>query len=42
MAESQPAHVAILQNAHNFQIGEQQNYIINGNQYIYYNDQTCT
>ncbi|KAJ2919115.1 hypothetical protein MD484_g1292, partial [Candolleomyces efflorescens] len=40
MAEHQPAHVALFRNARNLRIDEQQNYIINGNQYIYYNDKT--
>ncbi|KAJ2927479.1 hypothetical protein H1R20_g9618, partial [Candolleomyces eurysporus] len=31
MAESPPIHVEILPNAHNIQIGEQYNYIVNGN-----------
>ncbi|RXW15750.1 hypothetical protein EST38_g10104, partial [Candolleomyces aberdarensis] len=34
MAESPPVHVEILSNARNIQIGEQNNYIVNGNQYI--------
>ncbi|RXW23750.1 hypothetical protein EST38_g2100 [Candolleomyces aberdarensis] len=38
MAESPPVHVEILPNAHNIQIGEQNNYIVNGN-YISSNDQ---
>ncbi|RXW20102.1 hypothetical protein EST38_g5762 [Candolleomyces aberdarensis] len=38
MAESPPANVEIFPNAHNFQIGEQKNYIVNGN-YICSNDQ---
>ncbi|KAJ2921591.1 hypothetical protein H1R20_g15499, partial [Candolleomyces eurysporus] len=39
MAESPPAHVEIFSNAHDFQIGEQKNYVIHGNQYISSNDQ---
>ncbi|RXW16019.1 hypothetical protein EST38_g9833 [Candolleomyces aberdarensis] len=39
MAENPPAHIEIFSNAHNFQIGEQNNYIVHGNQYISSNDQ---
>ncbi|KAJ2935731.1 hypothetical protein H1R20_g1361, partial [Candolleomyces eurysporus] len=39
MAESPPAHIEILPNAHHFQIAEQNNYIVKGN-YISSNNQT--
>ena len=35
-------HVEILANTRDVQIGEQKNYIVNGNQYISSNDQTST
>ncbi|KAJ2933094.1 hypothetical protein H1R20_g4013, partial [Candolleomyces eurysporus] len=38
MAESPPVHVEILSNAQNIQIGEQNNCVVNGNQYISSND----
>ncbi|KAJ2930483.1 hypothetical protein H1R20_g6618, partial [Candolleomyces eurysporus] len=39
MAESPPAHVEIFSNAHDIQIGEQNSYIVHGNQYISSNEQ---